>query len=64
MIEGLNRVQVQYLYEETTLARPLVNGLLRKRQQSQGQRRPQRTKYLWAKIVTSEEEDKTPVIEG
>ena len=43
---------------------PLIHELLRKKRCAKGVCRPTRTSYLWAKMVTSEQEDKTPVIEG
>ncbi|MBT4066723.1 MAG: hypothetical protein HOE76_05855 [Euryarchaeota archaeon] len=43
---------------------PLIHELLRKRHCSNGTCRPRRTKYLWANMVMSEQEDRTPVIEG
>jgi hypothetical protein len=43
---------------------PLIHELLRKKRCSNGVCRPKRTKYLWAKMVRSEDEDTTPLIEG
>jgi len=43
---------------------PLIHELLRKKRCSKGICRPKRTKYLWAKMVRSEAEDTTPLIEG
>jgi len=43
---------------------PLIHELLRKRRCSKGACRPKRTKYLWAKMVRSEQDENTPVIEG
>tara|TARA_B100000989_G_scaffold80425_2_gene57327 strand:+ start:733 stop:888 length:156 start_codon:yes stop_codon:yes gene_type:complete len=43
---------------------PLIHELLRKKRCSKGICRPIRTRYLWAKMVRSEVDDKTPVIEG
>tara|TARA_B100001113_G_scaffold189696_1_gene155375 strand:- start:743 stop:889 length:147 start_codon:yes stop_codon:yes gene_type:complete len=42
----------------------LVHEILRKKRCNNGVCRPKRTKYLWAKMVRSEEEGKTPLIEG
>tara|TARA_B100001094_G_C18131191_1_gene772390 strand:- start:739 stop:894 length:156 start_codon:yes stop_codon:yes gene_type:complete len=42
----------------------LIHEILRKRRCSKGSCRPKRTSYLWANMVRSEAEDKTPVIEG
>tara|TARA_B100000925_G_C21842471_1_gene402145 strand:+ start:481 stop:636 length:156 start_codon:yes stop_codon:yes gene_type:complete len=43
---------------------PLIHELLRKKRCVKGECRPKRTSYLWAKMVRSETEDKTPLIEG
>ena len=43
---------------------PLIHELLRKKRCAKGVCRPKRTSYLWAKMVRSEEEDTTPVIEA
>jgi len=42
----------------------LIHEILRKRRCKKGVCRPKRTRYLWANMVRSEVEDKTPVIEG
>jgi|TARA_B000000532_G_C18558499_1_gene273169 hypothetical protein len=46
------------------LTAPLIHEILRKKRCSKGVCRPRRTTYLWARMVRTEEEDKTPVIEG
>ncbi|MGB0487963.1 MAG: hypothetical protein ACPGSV_07260 [Candidatus Poseidoniaceae archaeon] len=43
---------------------PLIHELLRKKRCVKGECRPKRTSYLWAKMVRSEQEDNTPLIEG
>tara|TARA_B100000925_G_C22000990_1_gene471260 strand:+ start:816 stop:971 length:156 start_codon:yes stop_codon:yes gene_type:complete len=46
------------------LTAPLIHEMLRKRRCAKGKCRPRRTSYLWANMVRTEEDDKTPVIEG
>jgi|TARA_B100000123_G_C25617208_1_gene378452 hypothetical protein len=43
---------------------PLIHELLRKKRCVKGECRPKRTSYLWAKMVRTEQEEKTPLIEG
>ncbi len=43
---------------------PLIHEILRKKRFVKGTCRPRRTSYLWAKMVRSEQEDNTPLIEG
>tara|TARA_B100001094_G_scaffold25125_1_gene21017 strand:+ start:590 stop:730 length:141 start_codon:yes stop_codon:yes gene_type:complete len=43
---------------------PLVHEILRKKRCNKGVCRPKRTKYLWAKMIRSEDEDPTPLVEG